>query len=86
MSRKIDQARELVKITLLTWKQDERKNRISLADVTAIDNLFCELLRMLEISNPTPSFWIAFQQKLRRLSALVHIAETRMGYLSIAPI
>ncbi len=86
MSRKIDQARELVKITLLTWKQDERKNRISLQDVTAIDNLFCELTRMLEISNPSPSFWIAFQQKLRQLSALVHIAETRMGYFSIAPI
>jgi hypothetical protein len=86
MFRKIDGARELVKTALLTWEQEERKNRISFEDVTAIDTLFCELTKLSEISNPSPSFWITFHQKLRQLSSLIHIAETRMGYVSIAPI
>jgi len=47
MFRKIDQARALVNITLKTWEEEERKNRISFEDVAAIDNLFSEIVIML---------------------------------------
>jgi hypothetical protein len=47
MFRKIDQACALVNITLKTWEEEERKNRISFEDVAAIDNLFSEIVIML---------------------------------------
>lgn len=86
MFRKIDQARALVNCTLKTWEEEERKNRLTFEAVAEIDRLFSEIVIMLRISNPSPSFWPEFQAKLRKLSALVYIAEFHMGYVSVAPI
>jgi hypothetical protein len=76
----------LFRMVLRSWNEEERKYLLSLQEIKEIDDLMSEMIHMIETNRFTRCFWDNFDRKFRNLSFLIHSAETKMGYISFAPI